>query len=168
MITNRIWATFCNMKFKSFVLGLLVSRYQLWDRNINIILALTSSGSIAAWAVWQKAPLLWGIIIAISQVIMAIKPFFPYNKLVKELNERNLKIDMLNIEVEDFWNQSNRGKLTDDKMQELYIKYNKAYAELLKFPDDLVFSTSKKIESKANLRMKNFFKTFYNIEINPQ
>lgn len=168
MITNRIWATFCNMKFKAFVLGLLVQKYQIWDRNINIFLALTSSGSIAAWAVWQKYPLIWGFLIAISQVIMTIKPFFPYHKLVKELNAKSLHVDILNIEFEEFWNKANRGKLTEDEMQEQYFQLNKSYASVLNFSDDLLFTTSREIEHKANLRMKIFLKTFYNIEINPQ
>lgn len=164
-LTDKIWATFCNMKYKGFLFGLLVSRYQKLDRNINIFLALASSGSIAAWAVWQDYPIVWSSIIAFSQVITTIKPYFPYSKVIKELNSRCYKVDLLNIEYERFWNKISRGVLTEDTMEQFYYDHNKTYAEVLNFPDDLVFDTSKEIENKANHRMKTFLKTFYGIEI---
>jgi hypothetical protein len=133
-IVDKIWATFCNMKYKGFVFSLLVNRYQKLDRNVNIFLALASSGSIAAWAIWKDNPLLWSSIIATSQVVTTIKPFFPYYKIIKELNSRCYKMDLLNIEYERFWNKILRGKLTEDTIE------------------------------KANLRMKNFLKTYYGID----
>lgn len=164
-LTDKIWATYCNMKFKGFVLGLLVIKYQKWERNINMFLALASSGSIAAWALWQDFPFVWSSIIASSQVIMAVKPYFPYHKMTKELNNRSLKIDLLNIEYERFWNKIQRGKLTEDAMDQYYFDLNKTYAEILNLPDDLVLGTPQKLQIKANLRMKNFLKTFHGIDI---
>lgn len=164
-LTDKIWATFCNMKFKGFLFGLLVSKYQKLDRSINIFLALASSGSIAAWAIWKDYPILWSSIIALSQVITTIKPYFPYSKVIKELNSRCYKIDLLNIEYERFWNKIQRGKLTEDTIEQFYYDHNKTYAEVLNFPDDLVFDASKEIETKANQRMKTYLKTYHGIEI---
>lgn len=154
----------CDMKFKSFIFGLLVTKYQRRDRNVNIFLALASSGSIAAWAVWKEYPLLWSSIIALSQVVMTIKPYFPYHKVIKELNSRCLKLNLLNIETERIWNKIQRGKLTDDNIEQYYYDYNKTYAELLNFPDDLVFVTSREIEAKAEDKLKNYLKSFYGID----
>ena len=78
---EQVWGLLCNTKFKGFVLSILVIRFQKWDRNINIFLAVASSGSIAAWVVWNRFPFVWGAIIASSQVITVIKPYFPYFKL---------------------------------------------------------------------------------------
>jgi hypothetical protein len=164
-IVDNIWATLCNMKYKSFLFGLLVHKYQKLDRNVNIFLALASSGSIAAWAVWQNYPILWSSIIALSQVITTIKPYFPYNKIAKELNNRNLKIDILNNEYARFWNKIQRGKLIEDTIEQYYFDFNKTYTEILNFPEDLVFDTSKESEKEANLKMKTFLKSFYGIEI---
>lgn len=162
-IKERIWATFCNMKFKGFILGMLVQKYQRLDRSINIFLALASSGSIAAWAIWKDFPLLWSSIIAISQVITTLKPFFPYYKVAKELNTRCLKMDLINIELERLWNKIQRGKLTEDILEQSYFDFGRSYAEILNFPDDLVFETSEKIKAEANIRMMNFLKTYYGI-----
>lgn len=164
-IVDNIWATFCNMKYKGFLFGLLVHKYQKLDRYVNIFLALASSGSIAAWAVWKNYPILWSSIIAISQVITTIKPYFAYNKIAKELNNRCLKMDLLNNEYARFWNKIQRGKLTEDTIEQYYFDYNKTYTEVLNFSEDLVFDTSKELEKKANLKMKTFLKSFYGIEI---
>ena len=165
-LRDNIWATFCNMKYKGYLFELLVSRYQKIDRSVNIFLAVASSTSIAAWAIWQTLPLLWSTIIAISQVVTTIKPYFPYSKIIKELNSRCYKMDLLNIEYERFWNKVQRAKLNDDAIEQLYYDHNKTYAEVLNFPDDLVFDTPKTIEDKANFKMKNFLKTYYTIQIN--
>lgn len=124
-LTDKIWATYCNMKFKGFLFGLLFSKYQKWDRNINIFLAIASSGSIAAWAIWKDHPILWSSIIVLSQVITTIKPYFPYIKVIKELNSRCYKIDLLNIEYERFWNKIQRGTLTEDTIEQFYYDHNK-------------------------------------------
>jgi hypothetical protein len=153
------------MKYKGYIFALLVAKYQKLDRNVNIFLALASSGSIAAWAVWKSYPFLWSGIIAASQVITTIKPYFPYNKIAKELNSRCLKMDLLNNEYERMWYKIQRGKLTEDTIEQYYFDYNKTFTETLNFSEDLVFDTSPKMEQKANLKMKVFLKTYHGIDI---
>ena len=53
MMKEQVWSSLCNLKFKGFIISLLVQKYQRWDRNLNIFLAIASSTSIAAWAVWK-------------------------------------------------------------------------------------------------------------------
>ena len=157
------------MKYKGYIFALLVEKYQKLDRNVNIFLALASSSSIAAWAVWKDYPFLWSAIIAASQVTTTIKPYFPYNKIAKELNSRCLKMDLLNNEYARMWNRIQRGKLTEDTIEQYYFDYNKTFAEILNFSEDLVFDASSKMEQKANLKMKVFLKTYHgmDISINP-
>lgn len=167
-LNDRIWATFCNMKYKGFLLELLVSKYQKLDRNVNIFLAIASSGSIAVWAVWQQYPLIWSSIIALSQIITVIKPYFPYSKITKELNSRYNKIDLLNVEFEKFWSKIQRGKLKEDMIEQLYFDHTRTYAELLKFPDDIIFDTSKGIEMQGNQKMNNYLKTHFGLALPSQ
>ena len=97
---DKIWATLNDIKYKGYLLGFVINKFQKWDRNVNIFLAIASSTSIAAWAVWKINPMIWGAIIALSQVLTVIKPYFPYFKYVKELNVKSVKVDLLNIEFE--------------------------------------------------------------------
>ena len=162
---EKIWAALVNLRYKGYLIDLLVNAFQRWDRNINIFLALTSSGSIAAWAIWKKYEITWGIIIAMSQIVTVIKPYFPYYKYVKELNAKSLKIENLNIEFERLWDKLQRGKLDEDQAADIYYSLQKEGNEYFNFNDETVFLVTKKMKLKANVSMKLFLKSNYNIAI---
>lgn len=162
---DQIWATLCDTKFKGYCLTSLVDKFQRWDRNINIFLAVASSGSIAAWAIWQVYPMVWGLVIAVSQVLTVLKPYFPYFKYVKELNSKSFSIDQLNIDTERLWYKIQHNKISDDDAVENYFDIRKRATEILNFGDDTIFNVNDKIEKKANERMKVFLKNNYNISI---
>lgn len=163
MNSQKIWANLCNMKYKGFILELLVAKYQDLDQKINIFLAIASSGSIAAWLIWDKFPLVWGAIIAVSQAITAVKPYLPYSKMVKDLNSKCLSISLLNNEYERFYSKVRRKKLTEDVVEQMYFDYNKSYLPILGASDDFNYKTSNAIKDEANEKMNIFLKTYYNI-----
>jgi hypothetical protein len=78
---ERFWHFFTTTTVQGFLLKRVASRSETIETWLNCFFAVTSSASIATWAVWQKYPLVWGGIIAASQVATAIKPFLPYRKL---------------------------------------------------------------------------------------
>lgn len=163
---EQIWATLCDTRFKGYCLTFLVGKFQRWDRNINIFLAMASSGSIAAWAIWQVYPKVWGFIIAVSQVLTVLKPYFPYFKYVKELNSKSLSVDQINIEIEKLWYKMQNNKISEVDAVEAYFDIKKRTTEIFNFSDDIIFKVNKDIEQKANEKMKVFLKSNYNITIN--
>jgi len=164
-IRNQIWALLNNTKFHGYCLSILVDKFQSWERTTNVFLAVASSGSIAAWAIWKIEPMIWATIIAISQFIMAIKPYFPYFKYIKEFNSKNIRIDYLNIEIEKLWYNFQNGKITEEDAGILYFDIKKQLVEILNFGDDTVFRVTNGVERKANEKMKVFFKNDYDINI---
>ena len=162
---TQIWSILCDLKFKEYCIGLLISKFQKIDRNINIFLALTSSGSIAAWVIWKEYPIFWGGIIAVSQVISAIKPYFPYNKYVNELNDRYLKVEFINIGLEQLWYKYSRKKIAEEDSNLQYVEIRKEIAKALNFSSDTIFEVDKRIEEKANKKMMIFLKNNYGITI---
>lgn len=164
--TVKVWNTLVNMKFKGFLFEVSLSKYQKYDRNINIFLALAASSSIGAWAIWKEYPMVWGGIIAASQVVTTVKPYFPYSKMVKEMNARCLKMDLLNIEFEErIWDMMQRAIISEATILERYYYFSKKYTEILSMPDDLFFEPSKKQIDEANHRVKIFIQANYGIEI---
>ena len=163
---KQIWAELCDLRFKGYCLKFLTTKFQKLDRNINIFLAIASSGSIAAWAIWDSTSIIWGAIIAISQVITVIKPYFPYFKYAKEINSKSLKIDILNIEFEKLWYKLQNKIIDNGQAADLYFTYQKEIAEILNFNDDTLFRINKKIKQRANEKMKTFLKNNYGITIN--
>ena len=163
---NLIWSTFNDIKYKTYLVGILIEKYQKWDRNVNVFLALVSSTSIASWAIWKRYDFIWGFIIVVSQVLTVIKPYIPYFKYVKELNKRNQKLDSYCIDFEKLWYDFDNKVITEQEASRRYFSLKKAVSELLSFGDDVILSSSKKDVNKSNEKMKIFLKTNYNIDIN--
>ncbi|NQU52182.1 MAG: hypothetical protein HQ522_06540 [Bacteroidetes bacterium] len=163
---TQIWATFLDVKFKAYLISILVNKYQTWDRNLNIFLALAASSSVASWVLWQEFEFLWSSIIVTSQVIHVVKPYLQYFKYVKELNSRSQKLDLITIEFEELWYKFNNKKIEEPEGVKQFFRLKKKTSELLNFGDDILFSARKKDKRKANERMKVFLKNIYNIEIN--
>lgn len=82
---EKYWKYMVQIKAWIFYLDVYTEDSYRWDRIINIVVAIASSTSIAAWAIWQKYSFVWSIIIAISQVLTTIKGFLPYSKRLKML-----------------------------------------------------------------------------------
>lgn len=97
---NRVWGSLSNFVFKAYVIDAMIMRYQKYDKRINICLAIVSSSSIAAWTIWQIVPQLWAGMIAITQVIQAVKPYFPYSKYIRTLNEKSKLLHDINRRFE--------------------------------------------------------------------
>lgn len=84
---EKYWKYMVQIKAWIFYLDVYTEDSYRWDRIINIVVAIASSTSIAAWAIWQKYSFVWSIIIAISQVLTTIKGFLPYSKRLKMLGK---------------------------------------------------------------------------------
>jgi hypothetical protein len=82
---ERYWTQLKHLKTHIFYCHFYALHTDKIDKGLNIFLALTSSGSIAAWAVVKDHAMLWACIIAASQIVTAIKPFLPYRQRAKAL-----------------------------------------------------------------------------------
>src|SRR6056297_3155403 len=100
MIRNKIWYNLVNSKFKCYYIGFIIDKYQKRSTFINLFLAITSLSSVSAWAIWNVLPWLWAIIIAASNILIAIKPYLKYDKKIKELNEKLAILESIEIEYE--------------------------------------------------------------------
>ena len=161
---ERIWYYMLDSKFQSLYLGYQVSKYQKYDRNINIFLALVSSGSIGAWAIWQELQVLWAGLIALSNVIAIIKPYFPYSKYIKELSERSLKMQNLHLDYERLWYKYDKDQITEDNATEQFFDLKTKGVQYLTLNDDTFVFKDEKINKRAEEEMKNYIKNNYNIE----
>lgn len=157
-----------NTRFKTYCLGLLTEKFQRWDRGINIFLALVSSGSIAAWAVWQEEPgvWLWAFLIAASQVVTAIKPYFPYFKYVQILNKKHIQAENLNVEFERLWYENENEILTEKAIAGKFFELKKEMVKTFSYGDEIFFKVKQNIVDKANKKMKNYLLANFGVEIN--
>lgn len=161
---DKYWTQLKELKTHIIYLQGYAEHADRLDKRVDIFLAVTSSTSIAAWAIWQKYPLVWSAIIALSQVITAIKPFLPHKQRVKAISELNDKFQNISLKCEKGWFAVAEGKLTEEEIHELYISLKEesllAEQNCLK---NIVLPENKNIlskaERKADLYLTNTYHT---------
>ena len=118
-------------------------------------MAITSSSSIGGWVIWNEYGIIWGCVIAVSQVINAIKGFFPFQKRAKQIGSLNTEVEKLALDAESQWYSVFEGKLTDEDIFNLVtkLKQQKLEASHKHFKDQALPIKSKYItESEERTR----------------
>ena len=92
-----------------------------------MVLAIASSSSIGAWAIWREYSWVWAGIIAFSQVVTAATPFLPYKKIIKSYSALIHELEDLMIKSESKWHAISDGKLTSSEINKarFYIRATK-------------------------------------------
>lgn len=159
---QKYWSLLRELKTHVIYLHNYAASSEWWDKAINIFLAITSSSSIAAWAIWQQYQIVWAVIIALSQVITAIKPFLPFRQRLKPISDLNDQIQEISLECERHWHSVAEGELTEKEIHELYIslKDKSLKAEKKSFRDIVLPKNSKILacaEKEADLYLSNTY-----------
>ena len=131
-----------------FYLDLYAEDSYKWDKRINVLWAISSSSSIAAWAIWQQLSFVWSVIIAISQVLTAIKGFLPYSKRLKILVPFMEDLKFLYNKIEYNWFKVASGELTEEEINNL----------LYSFKDEFTNIENKNLKEETLLENEDFKK----------
>ena len=101
--THRQQDLYLSEVLQLMVAGEYMRRYRtILARRVTwfgAVRAIASSGAIAAWAVWRSYPMVWGGIIAVSQVADALKDVFPFTARHKAANDLATSLEALLIEA---------------------------------------------------------------------
>lgn len=147
---QRYWNQLKEFKTHVIYLHNYAAHSEWWDKAINIFLAITSSSSIAAWAIWQEHQIVWAIIIAASQVVTAIKPFLPYKQRLKAVCELNDKIQEISLKSEKEWFSVAEGELTEKQIHDLNIQLrDEALTAEKKYLKSMILPKKEKLLKKA-------------------
>lgn len=127
---EKYWRYMVQIKAWVFYLDLYAEDSYKCDKIINIFGAIASSTSIAAWAIWQQFSFVWSIIIAISQVLAAIKGFLPYSKKLKILVPFVEDLKFLYNKIEYNWFKVASGELTEEEINELLYAFKNEFTNI--------------------------------------
>lgn len=108
-----------------FYLDIYAENSYKWDRRINMYGAIASSSSIAAWAIWKEWSYVWAVIIAISQVLTAIKQYLPFGRRLKYLQPFIEDMKLLYLKMEYDWYKVAGGDLSESEINALLFSYKK-------------------------------------------
>lgn len=124
-VQKMYWDDLVQLRFQLLYIETYSDASYKKDNAINIILAIASSSSIGAWVIWKEAAIVWGAIIAISQVINAVKDYLPYNSRKKYLNQLHSELAELLNEYEYKWLDVAEGELTARQINDLLFSLRK-------------------------------------------
>jgi hypothetical protein len=130
------WDELVELKVRAIAIRRHRNHLDRWDTRINLIKAIASSASIAAWAIWQRYPLMWGEIIALSQVIEATKDVFPFSRRLKAAGELTVALERLFIDAQFEWESVYSGRLDTNQITEAWrhLQVAQLEAESSAFP----------------------------------
>ena len=75
------------------------------DIGLSILLAVIGSGSITAWKVWSSLPILWAVLLMVSQLLQIARPYLPFASRVQAFRFYIPELSTLFTDVLDAWNR---------------------------------------------------------------
>ena len=124
-VQERYWKELMQLKFQQFYFDEYLNESYKINNIINIITAIASSSSIAGWAIWNRLGYMWSIIIALSQLISAIKIYLPFSTRIKALTSACSDTNDLFLKAEYYWYRVANGELTSSKINDLNYQFKR-------------------------------------------
>lgn len=146
---SQIWNFLIDSKTNEYLSSFVVKQYQKWDLWTNVFLVIATSSSIATWAIWGKLPILWATIIAVSQIITLIKPYFLFPKYIKVFYEKKIQWQNLSLELEELWHKYENEIIDKANASNIYFTLRKRCLTFDKVPDDIIFFDFNNLQEKA-------------------
>lgn len=162
LIQERYWSSLTEKKFALYYIEIHFSKAIQINRAIKIIMAITSCSSIAAWTIWKQLSYLWGIIIALSQVVGVINEYMPYQKRIEDISNLKSEWSAIFLSMEKDWLKVSNGSITENEINDILFEYEKEWNEVddKYFKDDSLPRKQKCIDY-AEEKMGLYFKRKY-------
>ena len=162
MAQARFWKEFHQLKVQVIFVQQLLLEAERNERFAKMAIAVTSSASIGAWAIWRELAWLWGAIIAGSQVFSVIYPHLPYKDRLKTYSSILRDLERLFIDAEHKWQSVADGSLSIQKINAERTLLHKKKDEILnKHLTISTFPSNPKIAERAESEAANYFAYYY-------
>jgi len=127
---NKIWYNLSNILFKAEYTALFSKFASKWGNIYSFFLAFASAASVGTWVVWEKYPVVWASIVAVSQVLHIAKPYLPFLKHDKEYLEMSYQFKFLFLDYEKLWYDLEKKRKTNNEIEDLYFDLQKKSIEI--------------------------------------
>jgi hypothetical protein len=160
---EQYWQELYELKVHTAYLSIYLLKTEKIDTYINAFLAITSSGSIAGWAIWKEYQFVWASIIVLSQFITAIKIFLPYNLRIKNISKVLKEMELLSIEYEKKWFYIAEGEKNIEEIHTLRFEIKEKKSKIMSkyFTTNILPDNKKYLEEAENIVLQNI-NNYYN------
>jgi hypothetical protein len=161
MVQSQYWKELYQLKTHIGFIERQLEKSEGIDRFLKIVLAIASSSSIGAWAIWSEYSWVWASIIAFSQVITAVTPFLPYRSRIKAYSSLLHELEELMIRAEFKWHSISDGKLTPTEINKARFEIRAAKQKSLKKYISTTIPTNTKLHEQAETSASDYLTNFY-------
>ncbi|NHR07905.1 hypothetical protein HA052_22180 [Chromobacterium haemolyticum] len=162
MAQERFWKELFQLKVHINYVEAHIHEAEKYDRRFKMFMAVSSSASIGAWAIWKDLSFLWAAIIALSQVIAAISPHLPYRERLKTYASMLHELEEVFIQAEAKWHDVALGKYDEGEINKARTNLRLQKQKILKkhLPSTVIPDDSEKADKAEELAL-SYFSTFY-------
>ena len=125
------WKKLTQYKFSLYYFDAHMAKCVKISRNIKIMCAVASSAAIAAWATCQQLSFWWGLIIAASQVLIAVNEFLPYTKRIQELSNMKAALTPVYNKMEKEWFYVSNGLITEEEINKRMYSFVQQWESII-------------------------------------
>ena len=127
---TRIWNNLANIKFKALYCRLCSKSAGFYGQIYSFLLAFTSAGSVAAWAIWKEYPSAWAIIVAVAQILHVAKPHIPVLGKETDFLAMSFDFEKLYLQYERLWYDFDTEKIIGEEAEALFYQYRERELEI--------------------------------------
>ena len=102
-IRKYVWESMLDGEMNDRYWRLRGAGYALREKVLKIFLGVTSSGTVAGWAIWKNLPLLWQVLSGISAVVAIALPILDYTGAVERASDLRMGWWKLTQEYKRIW-----------------------------------------------------------------
>lgn len=159
--------TYWNQLVLVKVVSCYVRRYRdeqtRWIKYTGLFKAAVTSSTIGAWAVWKEYAFVWGVFLAVAQVLDAAKDYLPQTKHMRAASDFVAAIEGIFIEARYDWFSVYSGKFPPDEIMAKWKNLAKMLndAESKHFPDGLPENKGRQALAEADA--STYFQTTYGV-----
>ncbi|MCP4662295.1 MAG: hypothetical protein GY856_43395 [bacterium] len=159
---QRFWKELIELRGRVFYFQLYHIATERVDNALKIFLAIAANGSIAAWAVWSKAPMLWAGIVALAQLITVVKEYLPYQRRSKRLGNLISEFERIYLFAEGRWYDVSEGHLANREINGLIQEIKKRNLVAVdRHPDLFPLPQREKLKNEAKQRAEEYFQSLF-------
>ena len=158
---QRYWQFMIELTTHIYYLQTYLFYYQNIERKIKYFLAIVSSSAIASWAIWKELNFIWAILIALSQVINAIKHLLPFAQREKLIRTILPELNIVSSEVELEYYKVANGIISDQDIHNKTIEFKRKKSNIIVKLDENVLPERNKFMEEAEEKTKIYFNGYY-------
>ena len=100
---DQYWSFLQNIYYLDLYYQRYYNTWSFIDRGVDILCNLVSCGSVAAWGIWKKWPMLWALLICGSQIIGVVRPHMQAQRRVNALSMLLPQLKLFELKVNNLW-----------------------------------------------------------------